>query len=430
MAKRRKSESGSSITKKQARLSYHEREVMKRIWMAVGAMAVLIMMIIGYALVQAYMIKPNVPVAVVNGEKISQETMAHYSGYQQFLLRQQLIQTEQLQQQIDPNGKSGFFTSQIQQMKTELGSPETLARQTLDQLVDNVLIRQAAKRLNITVSDAEVDKAVQEAFGYNPNPPTPTPTPSPMPTATSEAGKPTSTPLPTPTATATPLTFEGYQKRYKDYLDYLQTQTGLTEQEFRQVFVDRLLRSKVEDAVTKDVPTTEEAVHVRHILIIPKTPTPETVGKGTPTPTPDVAAQEAADKKARQEAEDILKQLKNGADFAELAKKYSNDPGSASKGGDLGWFARGQMVKAFEDAAFALQKPGEISGIVKTKYGYHIIQLVEKDSKHPRPEAEVKRAKDQAFQKWLEDQRSKAKIKRNFTIDMLPPKLQTPVPLP
>ena len=73
MAKRRKSESGSSITKKQARLSYHEREVMKRIWLAVGAMAVLIMMIIGYALVQAYMIKPNVPVAVVNGEKISQE---------------------------------------------------------------------------------------------------------------------------------------------------------------------------------------------------------------------------------------------------------------------------------------------------------------------------------------------------------------------
>ena len=430
MAKKDKRESRESVTKKQARLSHHERETMKRIWIAVGAMVVLIAIIIAYALAQAYWIQPNIPAAVVNGEKISQETMAHYVGYQQFLLRQQLIQTEQLEQQMDPKGKNGFFTSQIQQMKARLGAPETFSRQTLDKLIDNLLIRQAAQRLQITVSDAEVEAAIQQAFGYNPNPPTPTPTPSPRPTATPAAGQPTATPLPTPTPTATPLTYDGYQKRYKDYLSYLQTQTGITEQEFRQTFSDRLLQTKVEEAVTKDVPKTEEAVHVRHILIIPKTPTPETVGKGTPTPTPDAAVQEAADKKARQEAEDILKQLKGGADFAALAKKYSNDPGSAAKGGDLGWFGRNMMVKEFEDAAFALQKPGQISGIVKTKYGYHIIQLVEKDPKHPRPQADIKRAQDQAFQKWLDDQRSKAKITRNFTMKMLPPKLQTPIPLP
>ena len=74
---------------------------------------------------------------------------------------------------------------------------------------------------------------------------------------------------------------------------------------------------------------------------------------------------------------DIKKRLERGADFAKLAKKYSEDPGSANKGGDLGYVSRRMMVKPFDEAAFNLKKPGQISDIVKTRFGYHLIQLVE-----------------------------------------------------
>lgn len=117
---------------------------------------------------------------------------------------------------------------------------------------------------------------------------------------------------------------------------------------------------------------TPERIHVRHILV-------STEGKSD------------AEKKAlKAKAEDILKQLKNGADFAELAKKDSDDKGSGEKGGDLDWIVKGQMqVPEFEDAAFAL-KPMELSPVVTSSLGYHIIQVLAKEPARVKPFDEVK----------------------------------------
>jgi hypothetical protein len=91
-----------------------------------------------------------------------------------------------------------------------------------------------------------------------------------------------------------------------------------------------------------------------------------------------VAAHPEYDTKgARQKAEDLLRRVRAGEDFAALAKEYSEDPGSRAQGGDLGWFGRGQMVKPFEDAAFAL-KEGEVSGVVESPFGFHIIKVEER----------------------------------------------------
>ncbi|HVO58392.1 MAG TPA: peptidyl-prolyl cis-trans isomerase [Dongiaceae bacterium] len=91
----------------------------------------------------------------------------------------------------------------------------------------------------------------------------------------------------------------------------------------------------------------------------------------------------------KKKAEDVLKQAKKGAKFEELAKKYSEDPGTKDKGGDLGWIVQGQTVPEFEKAAFSLQ-PGAISDLVKTEYGFHVIKVLEKETAHTKPFEQVK----------------------------------------
>jgi peptidyl-prolyl cis-trans isomerase D len=120
-----------------------------------------------------------------------------------------------------------------------------------------------------------------------------------------------------------------------------------------------------------------EQVKVSHILI------------KTPLPAPGAKEDEKAVADARAKAEDILKQLKAGGDFAKLAKKYSDDPGSAKSGGELGWIGRGRTVPEFEKAAFSLGK-GQTSDLVKSSYGFHIIHVEDKQQAHLKTLAEVK----------------------------------------
>ncbi|OGL42671.1 MAG: hypothetical protein A2W05_00745 [Candidatus Schekmanbacteria bacterium RBG_16_38_10] len=100
-------------------------------------------------------------------------------------------------------------------------------------------------------------------------------------------------------------------------------------------------------------------------------------------------ANEEAKNKAESKAKEILAKAKKGENFAKLAKEFSEDTGSSTNGGDLGFSQKGRMVKEFEDAAFKL-KPGEISDIVKTKFGYHIIKAEEKREEKQKTLSEVK----------------------------------------
>ena len=121
----------------------------------------------------------------------------------------------------------------------------------------------------------------------------------------------------------------------------------------------------------KDQYRTKERVKARHILI-------STLNK-----------QPAETAKLKAKAEDVLKQIKAGADFGKMAEKYSDDKTNAQKGGDLGWVTRGQMLPEAEKAIFAL-KAGQLSDVVPVTYGFHIMQVMEKEDAHLRPMDEVR----------------------------------------
>jgi peptidyl-prolyl cis-trans isomerase D len=120
-----------------------------------------------------------------------------------------------------------------------------------------------------------------------------------------------------------------------------------------------------------------EQVKVSHILI------------KTPLAGPDGKIDDKGVAAAQGRAQDLLKQIKGGANFEELAKKYSEDPGSAKVGGSLGWIGKGRTVPEFEKAAFSLPK-GQISDLVKSSYGFHIIRVDDKQDAHMKTLDEVK----------------------------------------
>jgi peptidyl-prolyl cis-trans isomerase D len=144
------------------------------------------------------------------------------------------------------------------------------------------------------------------------------------------------------------------------------TQTQVTQQDLESYYDQHREEYRV-----------PEQVNVRHILI------------KSPLPGPDNKVDQKAVDAAQAKAQDVLKQVKAGGNFADLAKKFSEDPGSAKNGGSLGWIGRGRTVPEFEKVAFSLPK-GATSDLVKSSYGFHIIHVDDKQDAHVKTVDEVK----------------------------------------
>lgn len=396
MAKQ-KPEEKREETRKQTTRRRRDEEANRKVLIGLIALGVLLLLIIGAGVVQELLIKPGQPVATVNDARV---TLRDY---------QKLV-------------KYAWFEEYNQ--NNQISDPQGTSIKVLDEAIDTELLREQAKQRGIVVTEDEITEAIEKLYGYQRVPPTPAPTATPDPSAT-----PSTEPTATPAPTATPVSLETFQSAYKSYLERLNAVSGMSEKDFRALIGRDLLRQKLYEAVTADVPTTAEQVRARHILITIRTPVPEP--EPTPEVTPDPNAPPAPTAtpvpEPRDEAQalalavSIREKLAAGEDFAALAAQYSDDPGSKDRGGELGWFARGQgLVQEFEDAAFNLQ-PGQISDPVKTDYGYHIIQVEERDPARELDAYSALLKKYEAYQAWLTDLRNAAKIQRNWSLDKVPP---------
>jgi parvulin-like peptidyl-prolyl isomerase len=169
----------------------------------------------------------------------------------------------------------------------------------------------------------------------------------------------------------------------QDYFDsWLQT-NYYTLEEFREETRLGLITDQLLPQVLEQVPASGEQVHARHILV-----------------------------NSQGEAETVLTRLQNGEDFAALAAEYSVDVTTKDQGGDLGWFPRGGLlVPEVEEAAFSLQ-PNEVSGVISSAWGYHIVQTLEFDPNREIDQETQQRLRQEAVQRWLESLRSAADIQK------------------
>lgn len=255
-----------------------------------------------------------------------------------------------------------------------------LRKKALDHLVNMEIVQQELKKKGVTITDEDINQAYQE---------------------------------------------EIQRMGGEEQMNRLLAARGATAEDLKEIIKQRLPIFKLQDIVTADVPpaTEDEArayydknqqmfnaperVHAYHILI-----------KVSDNPSDEEWAQ------AKKKAEEIAaKARQKGADFEALAKQFSEDPGSAPNGGDLGYFRKGQMVPEFEGAAFSLPI-GKVSAPVKTKFGYHIIKVTDKKKSGIIPYEEIS---GKIIQKLTDDRKRE---KWNTYFQELQAKVKYPNPLP
>ncbi len=371
------------LSKKQLSRRRREERHKRILYALLGVTAFAVILVLGFGFYQEYIAKPSAPVALVHGQPISTRDYQQMVKYRRFELANQAVMLQDQLSRLDPTKEDEQFLVQyLQQQIQQLQSQSiSLPLQVLDDMIDEQLILQEAARRNIIVTPDEVQQEVEQLFGYERNPPTPTPTP--VPTAVVEGE------TPTPVPTIARMSREQFEKNYTEYVLTLRKQIGVSEDAFRSLFELNVYRSKLQEALAEEVPTTGEQVHARHILV-----------------------------ETEEEAQAVLQRLEAGEDFAALANELSKDTGTED--GDLGWFPRGQMVTEFEEVAFALE-PGETSQPVETTFGYHIIQVLDRDSDHPLDEAALEQLKSRALSDWLAEQRQSDAVERYWSSDKVPP---------
>lgn len=171
----------------------------------------------------------------------------------------------------------------------------------------------------------------------------------------------------------------GSQEEFQKRLE----QSGMTLQDLQIQLRAELLRARVLEHVQATVPERAEQVHARHILV-----------------------------DTRERAEALLGQIGAGADFAQLARTYSQDESTRDAGGDLGWFPRGVLLAPeVEEMAFSLQA-GQVGPVVQSQFGYHIVQTLERKQDEPISPEHRQLLQDRAVQRWLESLWNQAVIER------------------
>lgn len=400
MAKKTKKHAPKELTRKQHSRLERERRMEKILLWGMIVVGIVVVGVLGYGLVVEKIIKAREAVATVDDMPIATAEFQARVRFMRMQMQDEFHYWSLQQQSLDPTDPDAqFYLEYIQGNLRDLQgqlSPENalvIGEQTLDQLIQEELVRQEAERRGITVTPEEVQGQVEAYFGYDPNPVTPTPAPTSTPALTpTEVLTPTPTTVPLPTAT--PMTEEDFQRLYDTYLQSLKSQ-DISEQQYRSWVEASLLIEKVQEQMNVEVPTTADQVKLRLLNVDDE----------------DLANELAA----RLDAEE---------DFQVLVDELEADEESAGRGTELAWFPRSMLENylgaELADLAFTLEI-GERSQPVlgEDGTGYTIIVVVGHEEHELDQFLREQMGKDR-FQEWLEAQQ--VLVERGTYRDRVPTK--------
>lgn len=433
------------VTKKHLARVERERRQTRSIMFVSAIVIGLVLLLVGWGIVKTYIIEPRQAVANVDNVEITSREFQAYARFSRGQLIDQYAQYYQFMQWFEDEESQTSILQTLSQISYQL-EPSYLGQSTIDSLVEDVLIRQEATNRGITVSEAEVDQALEEFFGYYPNG-TPTTEPqatieptstlsalqqtlvAPTPTATQTktqeaqtteaAGEQTTqetpsaeteaTVLPTattsieaetgPTATTevlpTPTVYSEklYNQNMNSYLDFV----GIRYSDLRWIFEAALFRQKLYDTLSESVAKESDQVWLRQIL---------------------VADEETANQ--------VIERLEVGEGFPAIATEVSIDQTTAQTGGDLGWMSKGSLDEAVENIAFELSI-GEVSDPIETSTGWVVIQLLGHEVR-AIPSSDYDSLVELNYNDWLTNARSAAQIEINDVyLDRVPTEPSIPL---
>ena len=375
-SKRKASSEAAKQTKKQIALGRKETRQNRIILILVGILAAVIVIILTIGVIQELVLKPNRPVATVNGENIQTDDYQNLVTYNRYNYYSNISSLEDGLEQMRASPEDNeflisFYEQQLGQLQTAL----TLAPQdAMEELIDAELARQQAEQLGIKVTDQEVDQAIDDDFRA---------------ALSQQAQEPITGTEQLPTST--PVTQEQVDDLYSRILDAMQ----LSDSAFRTIVRRSLMLEKVQDALASEVPSTGLVADLQLIQ--------------TETEEGALSAKE---------------RIESGEDFAIVAQEISTDTLTLEDGGAVGLVTTGQLSTRYgadlDAYVFALEV-GEL-GLVESDGMFYVVKVVERDENGPLPADILTQRQNSALTDWLEEHKTSPDvlIERLLTPEQIP----------
>jgi foldase protein PrsA len=399
MAKKPRKRAPKELTRKQLSRLERESHIQRLLVWGVIGVAVIVVGVLAYGFIVEKVVKAREPVAVVG------DTPIRTSDFQARvrLVRAQLannLQSLQMQQQmLDPTDSENqayleYIQGNIQNLESQLSPANAIVigEQTLDQMIQEELVRQEAEQRGLSISPDELQREIEVGFGYDRNPP-PTPTPTSVPVAMVPVTSTSSlTSTATPIPTATPMTEQAFRDAYNSNLQILKS-LGISERQYRSFIEASLLTQSLQEEMTAEVPDSADQVKLAYVTV-----------------------------DSEERATEVAERLGAGGNFQAVLEEVQADEENPGFGTELDWLPRSLMENRLgaevADLAFSLGV-GDVSQPVERQDGtqYTVILLLGREERELDSVARDTLGRD-AFQEWLEAE--KTKVERLTYQDRVP----------